>query len=129
MPDGPKMLRSTPVLKTGDYEVARAFYRDKLGYTVVEEGGDPPRFGIFERGSSVLFVDAWHGKPQPCAGAWEAYVHVDGLDGLFAELEAAGANITRVIETTVYEVREFEVTDPDGNVVCFGEEIDPAKRV
>ena len=131
MPDenAPRVLRSTPVLKTGNYENARAFYRDRLGYEIKEEGGEPPRFGIFGRGRSVLFVDGWHGEPTRVGSAWEAYVHVDGLDALFAEFQAADVNITRPIETTVYEMREFEVTDPDGNVVCFGEDTDPAARV
>ena len=118
------LLRATPVLKSGDYPRSRAFYVDVLGFGVVEEGGDPPRFGIFERDRSVLFVDAWHGAPQPVAGAWDAYIHVSGLETLHAELEARGARITRPIEDTVYGMREFEVTDPDGNVLCFGEDPD-----
>ena len=88
MADAPEMLRSTPVLKSGNYEGARAFYRDTLGYRVVEEGGDPPRFGIFERGRSVLFVNAWHGAPTLLPGVWEAYVHVIGLDDLLTEFQA-----------------------------------------
>ena len=31
---------------------------------------------------------------------------------------------TRPVENTVYGMREFEITDPDGNVVCFGEDMD-----
>ena len=116
--------RATPVLKSADYPRSRAFYVDKLGYAVIEEGGDPPRFGIFERGRSVLFVDAWHGAARPVSGAWDAYVHVDGLDALLDELREKGATITRPIENTVYGMREFEVTDPDGNVICFGESLE-----
>ncbi len=117
--------RATPVLKSEDYPRSRAFYVEVLGYGVAEEGGDPPRFGIFKRGESVLFVDAWHGGPRPVAGTWDAYIHVSGLAALFAELEARGAPISRPIEDTVYGMREFEVTDPDGNVLCFGEDADP----
>lgn len=123
--------RSTPVLRSADYERSKAYYVDKLGYTVVEEGGDPARFGIFRRDKSVLFVDAWNGGPLwrpgnggPPAhpGGWEAYVHVRGLDDLAAVLAAAGANVTRDVQLTVYGMREFDVTDPDGNVICFGED-------
>ena len=121
----PAFLRSTPVLKSGGYARSRACYTEQLGYTVVEEGGDPPCFGIFERGRSVLFVTAWQGPPMPVPGVLEADVHVTGLAALHAEYAAAGANITRPVEDTVYGMREFEVTDPDGNVICFGEDIDP----
>ncbi len=125
MTGDPAVLRATPVLKSGDYARSRAYYVDRLGYRVVEEGGDPPRFGIFERGKSVLFVNAWQGPPTIVPGAWEAYLHVSGLNALHAEFAAAGATIIRAIETTVYGMREFEVTDPDGNVLCFGEDADP----
>ena len=122
--------RATPVLRSADYARSKAYYVDKLGYTVVEEGGDPARFGIFQRGKSVIFVNAWDGGPSwqskgAHPGGWEAYVHVRGLDDLAAAFAAADANITRQIELTVYGMREFEVTDPDGNVICFGE--DPAR--
>ncbi len=124
--DGIRFLRSTPVLKTADFPRAQAFYEGRLGYETIEEGGEPPRFGIFRRGKSVLFVDGWHGGPTPLAGVWDAYVHVAGLDDLQAEYEAAGAHISRHIEETVYGMREFDVTDPDGNVICFGEDTDPS---
>ena len=90
-------LRSTPVLKSGNYARSRTFYEGKLGYRILEKGGDPPRFGIFERGQSVLFVNAWKGPPNPVPGVWEAYIHVTGLDALFAELQAAGARIVRPV--------------------------------
>ena len=121
----PQLERSTPVLKTADYERARAFYRDTLGYKLAEEGGSPARFGIFKRGGSVIFVNGWQGGPTPVPGAWDAYVHVVGLEALLAELRAAEANVTQDIEDKVYGMREFEVTDPDGNVICFGEDTDP----
>lgn len=125
---GVRLLSSTPVLKTADYPRARAFYEGRLGYEVVEEGGDPARFGIFKRGKSALFVDGWHGGPSPVEGTWDAYVHVAGLNDLQAEFEAAGARISRHIEVTVYGMREFDVVDPDGNVICFGEDADPVEE-
>ena len=120
-----ELLRSTPVLKAADYERARSHYVDRLGYKVVEDGGTPPRFGIFRRGQSTLFVDSWHGGPAESKGGWCAYVHVTGLESLLDEFRAAGAEITRAIETTTYGMREFEIRDPDGNTLCFGEDIVP----
>ncbi|MCP4384908.1 MAG: hypothetical protein GY798_26435 [Hyphomicrobiales bacterium] len=117
----PGFLRATPVLRSADYPRSRAHYVDTLGFTVVEEGGDPPRFGIFERGRSVIFIDAWRGPPEPFDG-WVAYLHVTDLDALHAELTRSGATITRATEKTVYGMREFEIRDPDGNVICFGED-------
>ncbi len=43
---------------------------------------------------------------------------------LAAEFGAAGVDISKSLHDAVYGMREFGVTDPDGNVLCFGEELD-----
>ena len=114
------LLRATPVLKTGDYQRARAFYTDVLGFRLIEEGGDPPRFGIFEKDKATVFVDGWHGAPKPSEGGWAAYFHTADVDAFHGSLAAVGTPITRALEDTSYGMREFEVTDLDGNILCFG---------
>ena len=110
---------SIPVLRTGDYPRAHEFYTRIMGFECVEEGGDPARFGIFKRDRATVFVDGWNGVDAPYKH-WRAYFHVADLDAAEADFRTKGANITREIENTVYGMREFEVTDPDGNVLCFG---------
>ena len=83
----PTLIGSNPVLAASDYERARAFYRDQLGFAVVEEGGDPARFGIFRRDKSQLFIDSWNGPRAPIPGLWSAYVHAAQLLELAQELE------------------------------------------
>ena len=121
-----QMRRSTPVLAAADYERARDFYCDVLGCTIVEEGGDPPLFGIFERDNCTFFVNAWHGARAPKPEVWSAYVHLAGVEQFAAELRGKGVPLTREVSDTPYGMREFEVTDPDGNVLCFGQDIDEA---
>ena len=118
----PRFQRATPVLRCADYPRARAYYCDRLGFAVVEEGGEPPRFGILERDRAVLFLDSWQGGPVAGCAGWDAYIHVVDLEGLFQAYQEAGAEIVRPIETTVYGMREFELLDPDGNRLCFGED-------
>lgn len=117
-----EFTRATPVLMCSDYEASRAFYVGLLGFTVLEEGGNPPRFAILKRGGSMLFINAWHGARPPAPEAWDAYFHIRGLERLHADYRAAGVPISRAPHTTVYGMREFEVTDPDGNLLCFGED-------
>jgi catechol 2,3-dioxygenase-like lactoylglutathione lyase family enzyme len=119
-----EFTQSTPVLMCSSYPVSRDFYVDKLGFGLVEEGGDPPRFGIFRRGRAILFLDAWHGARAPAPQSWDAYFHVTNGTVLAAEFGAAGADISKPLHDAVYGMREFEVTDPDGNVLCFGEDLD-----
>ncbi|MEL6264203.1 MAG: VOC family protein [Pseudomonadota bacterium] len=92
-------LRSAiPVLRSGDYPRAKAFWTG-LGFEVIEEGGDPARFGIFRRERAEIFVDAWHGADPPREAGWRVYFHVDDCDATAAALEAAGIAILRGPET------------------------------
>jgi predicted enzyme related to lactoylglutathione lyase len=123
-----QFFRATPVLKVKDYPTARSYYVDKLGFQVAEEGGEPARFGIIERGRCILFLDSWNGCRENSSQGWDAYIHVSNLQELFNEFESAGATIVRPITKTVYDMLEFEITDPDGNRLCFGEDTDPTTR-
>lgn len=119
-----RMISATPVLRSGDYDRSRAFFVDRLGFRVTEEGGDPPRFGIFQKEGAVVFVDSWHGANEESSDAWAAYIHVENLVDYLTNVERAHVPITKPLHDTVYGMREFEVTDPDGNIICFGESMD-----
>ena len=112
---------STPVLRVSDYPRARAFWEGVLGFEVMQEAGDPVvGFGIYRSGRAQVFLMAWNGPEAPY-DHWRAYFHTDDLDGFMAQLDAAGQAYKGPV-TTEYRMREVEVTDPDGNTVCFGQD-------
>lgn len=116
------LTSSIPVLHCADYPAARAFWTDILGFTVGEEGGTPPRSGIFHSGKAVVFVDAWHGPdPIPHTG-WRSYFHCDDVDALAADLAARGYP-AKDSRNTVYGMRELTLCDSDGNLLCLGQDV------
>ncbi len=116
------LTSAIPVLRVGDYPAARAFWADLMGFDVVEEGGDPARFGIFRRDGQTVFVDAWQGPdPVPSPG-WRAYFHISDPDALAAAV-AGKAPVEGPVDTA-YGMREIVVTDPAGNRLCFGRDSD-----
>lgn len=112
----------SPMIRVSDYERAKAFYMDVLGFdTVVNEAGAPKRgFGIFQAGNARLFLHAWDG-PGAAWDNWRAYVYVRDLQGFVARLTQKGCAF-KGPEITWYGMQEVEVSDPDGNVLCFGTE-------
>ena len=110
---------SIPVLRVSAYPRARSFWTDVLGFDVVEEGGNPARFGIFKSGKATVFVDAWHGADAVPSPGWRAYFHVDDVDELAKELKWPGVEGP---EDKTYGMRELVVVDPDGNRLCFGQD-------
>ena len=110
-----------PVLRVSDYGRARAFWVDTLGFEVMEEAGEPVTgFGILRRDRAQVFLVAWDG-PEAAYSGWRAYFHTDALDDLAETLRERGARFDGPA-LTEYGMREIEVSDPDGNRLCFGQD-------
>ncbi|MEO0388790.1 MAG: VOC family protein [Pseudomonadota bacterium] len=117
------MLHSaTPVLRTGDYPRAHRFYTHILGFECAEEAGDPVGFGIFRRDRARVFLEAYQGAEAPYH-RWRAYFHVDGVEALAASIVERGGILATEVTETEYGMLEFEIADPDGNVLCFGQDV------
>ncbi|MEM9709478.1 MAG: VOC family protein [Pseudomonadota bacterium] len=115
------LTSSIPVLRVADYPRAKAFWTGALGFETIEEAGEPKTgFGIFWRDKARVFLTAWDGS-EASYGGWRAYFHTDDLGGIADALSQAGA-IFKGPTRTEYDMDEIEVTDPDGNVVCFGQD-------
>jgi catechol 2,3-dioxygenase-like lactoylglutathione lyase family enzyme len=114
------------VLLVDDVEVAGDYYQDKLGFEVTYFDKNPSHYAYANRGEVWMhfacFADA---GPEPNSVAvppdmFDAYVYVDDVDALHAELAERGAEIIGVVTDTEYGCREFRVRDPDGYILAFG---------
>ena len=116
------LTSSVPVLRVADYQKAKSFWTGALGFTVVNEAGDPVTgFGIFCRDQAQVFLSAWDG-PEASYNRWRAYFHCDDLEKISDCLKSFGASFNGPV-VAEYGMQELEVTDPSGNVVCFGQEM------
>ena len=110
---------ATPMIRVSDYQRAKAFYVDVLGFEQINEAGHPVAgFGIFRAGSAQIFLHAWDGAGEAWDN-WRAYFYVDDQPALVARLAAQEISFRGPTDTD-YGMREVELSDPDGNVLCFG---------
>ncbi len=100
-----------------DLDAARAFYKDKLGFTetFVDAEGE---WTTLERNGAEIGLA--RGEPQADGGV----VHVDVEDAKAAadELRAAGVDVGVVFELHG-EIRLLDVFDPDGNRLQLAQEL------
>ena len=112
---------ATPVIRVSDYQRAKAFYTDVLGFEAMQEAGAPVTgFGIFRAGAAQVFLIAWDG-PEAEYDRWRVYLYPQDLDAQIAHITSTGTPVSGPT-VTEYGMREVEVTDPDGNVLCLGED-------
>ena len=106
------------VVRTAEY------YRDVLGFQIAGYWGEPPLFAIVCRDKVEVFfnrADQAEVRTGRARGAYDAYVHIVGIETLAEELRERGAEVIEGPVFRVYEQRELVVRDCNGLVLAFGE--------
>ena len=122
---------ASPVLLVADIERAVEYYRERLGFRC-EVFGEPPNFATAARDAAV-FLLALCDEPERIVpnwqivdNVWNAYVRVDDVEAVYAEVQERGAGIDYTIYDAPSGFREFGVQDPDGHDIAFGQpRVDP----
>ena len=115
------LVGAATVFTVRDLTVSLAYYRDALGFDVTFQYGEPTYYVCLCRDEVALHLRNAR-EPDWVAGHTALCVFVDDVDGLHAELARRGAQIVKPPQDYAYGMRDFDVTDPDGNSITFGME-------
>jgi catechol 2,3-dioxygenase-like lactoylglutathione lyase family enzyme len=100
-----------------DLDAARAFYKDKLGFTETFVDADGEWSTLERNGAEIGLAQ---GEPQGDGGV--AHVDVDDAIAAAEQLRAAGVDVGVVFELHG-EIRLLDVFDPDGNRLQLAQEL------
>lgn len=116
----------SPVFVVPDVVASAEYYRDVFGFRILSYFLDPPVFAMVERDSVVIhFGKATPGtSPSPNVNrrgqlGLDAYIWVNDLDPLHAELKGRGAKIVEPPSMRVYNCYEMVVEDNFGFRLAF----------
>ena len=114
-----------PVIQVSGSVPAGKFYCDGLGFTIVsswrpDRTKDDPCYMTLARDSARLHV---HSFQSGTTGGGAAYVFVDHVDALYAELVSRGVSVSSAPIDQTWGMREIAVRDPDRNVLTFGQRL------
>lgn len=118
-----------PMLSVADVEKTLRFYQDTFGFEVVNryeqdgflhwamvQAGDTElMFARCDVNQSVL--------PFDTREHLVLYFHLDDVEALHAGLQGQEYPVSS-LRVTFYRMKEFDLRDPDGYQLCFGQEID-----
>lgn len=113
----PKFQAVTPRLPVPDVEKALAFYVHQLGFQLGWKWGSPVTHANVCRDSVGLDLIA---APADRCGTAMAYVQLMGVDAYFSELEGRSVGLSELGDRP-YGMRDFEIIDPAGNRLAFGQ--------
>lgn len=119
-----------PLLQVYDMPRSLAFYRDKLGFSIMEQstGGDDCDWVLLSLSNVELMLNTAYerqGRPEK-PDETRIKVHADtclyfgcpDIEGTYQALINNGLNIEKPI-VTHYNFKAINLTDPDGYLLCF----------
>jgi catechol 2,3-dioxygenase-like lactoylglutathione lyase family enzyme len=131
---GATLSNLRPMLAVSDLPRTIRFYVEKLGFTCCGMFGNPPVWADLERdGVGMMF----NTPPRECVERDVPlkskdyqifYFNSDDLIALHHEFKSRGVEVSD-LRVTVYQMKEFEVRDPDGYWLWFGQDTDEPSTV
>jgi catechol 2,3-dioxygenase-like lactoylglutathione lyase family enzyme len=106
-----------PTLPARDIDETVAYY-ERLGFELVADYPGEQRYAIVRRDDAELHFYEFPVDPkQNLSGC---YLRIGNAPGLHDEWDAAGTEILQPLTETDYGLREFAVSDPNGNLLKVG---------
>ncbi len=124
------ITQAVPLLRVADVARATEWYRGTLGFVGDPFPAAPPyEFAILRHGTVQIMLRRGSppARPQPKQYDWDVYLRLEGVPmrDVVAQFSARGI-VTRRLERMFYGLAEFEITDPDGYVICLSQAVDDA---
>ncbi len=116
-----------PVLIVDDLVKTAHYYRETLGFHIDFIWESPSGFASLSRDDISINLKQSNptgkGRSNKRGNGVDIYFCVNDLDQLLEELRAKNAHIVMEPTNQIYGVRELNVEDCDGYILCFGEEL------
>jgi uncharacterized glyoxalase superfamily protein PhnB len=115
----------SPHFVVPDVVASAEHYRDFLGFKILSYFLDPPVFAVVARDDVVIHFGKSDDGALPSPNVrrrsigLDAYIWVNDLDALHAELQGRGAKIIEPPAMRVYKCYELVVEDNFGFRLCF----------
>jgi predicted enzyme related to lactoylglutathione lyase len=118
-------VRSMPILPATDVLASIGFFTGKLGF---EKAGQwdtdgTPSFAIVQMGT--ITVGLVKSDRAGSGEDWAAYLYIEDIDAFTDQVLGRGVRVLRGPEDSFYHCREVEISDPNGNRICFAQDMKP----
>lgn len=115
-----RFSHAATIFHVSDIEQSMVYYVKKLGFKVTFTWDEPISYAVLKRGEVSLHLAAHeqlNNTQKPGPGL---YVFVHDVDQVYQEFKDKGVIFHLDIADRDYHMRDFDIKDPDGNIIAFG---------
>ncbi len=118
-----KLANLIPILGVADPAKTLEFYRDALNFEVMDtyEPDGKLVWALLKSGDVELMVEGECPETGGRQTGTSLYFYPDDIEGLYDLLRTRGYPVSDR-RVTFYGMKEFDLKDPDGYHLCFGQE-------
>lgn len=124
------ITQAVPLFRVVDVARSMEWYRGILGFVGDSFPAAPPHeFAILRQGQVELMLRRGSPPVRPKSRQYDWHVYLRREGSRFREVFAAFNErgiVTRRLERMPYGLAEFEITDPDGYVICLSQLLEDA---
>ena len=119
------LSHASPIFPVDNPLETATYYRDVLGFDINFQWEDPPTYVVINRDDAVgIHLVKREDNYQPSQQHVSLFIFTHDVDALYEEYQKSGANITNPLDDRDYGMRDFDVKDPNGFILTFGQGID-----
>ncbi len=123
----PKLVAAEPELFVADINASCAFFKGKLGFSIVFTYGEPPYYAQVKRDGAALnlrcvecpVIEPGLRDREQLLAAALTVATADEIEQLFLEFRAAEIDFFQTLKRESWGARNFIVRDVDGNLLLF----------
>ena len=108
--------QAIPILPSPDISLTKEFYRTELGFDVIQPEMD--QYVMMRRGTIELHF--WLSLDKALPEVSSCYIRGGEIAALHAEFSARGVPGLSAFEKRPWNMKEFYLHDPHGNLLRFG---------
>ncbi len=124
----PLLSHSSTILAVSDVAASIEFYVEKLGFDLTFKWEDPVTYAVVKSGEIGIHLSLKSDKHQISQEHVQIAIFTHDVDEVYRQCQENGIKIHAEIGDRDYGMRDFDITDPDGYIIGFSQELASVKH-
>lgn len=120
MKSGDNFSHAATIFPVQDMEKSVQFYTRQLDFDLTFSWGDPVNYAVLKRGGVSIHLTSRLDDGKPSKDHCALYIFVSDVQQIFQDCTKHNVTIINNPKLRDYNMTDFDIKDPDGYIITFG---------